>query len=99
MARIRNRLILMVMDIILINLVFVFALLIRFEGVIGEQFLHYFEIYKSNILVITAIKLLTFRYFQLYNRVWRYASIEELLRIFAASIAANAIVLSALFLR
>jgi FlaA1/EpsC-like NDP-sugar epimerase len=99
MAKFRNKFILLVIDAVIINASIVLALFIRFEGHINDQFLHYFSRYASSFILITIVKLLVFNYFKLYGSIWRYASIEELIRVVSASIAANALVISILFLR
>ena len=91
---------LMFLDIILINLSYILALYIRFEGNIsGSQFMDYFGTYTNHFLFITAIKLVVFLYFKLYRPAWRYASIDELMNIVVASIVSNAAILSYMFIR
>ena len=99
MLRYRNRLILLGIDVILVNLSIVLSLFVRFEGHINDQFLQYFEVYKENFIFITLIKILVFYYFKLYSSIWRYASISEMIKIVVASIAASALMISFLFLK
>lgn len=89
----------MFLDVIFINLSYLLALFIRFDGVIEEQFISYFTKYKQYIVYITIIKILIFYYFKLYKSIWRYASIGELMNILIAIIVSNAAVLSFLFVR
>lgn len=98
MVRMRNKLILITVDAILLNFAIISAILVRFEGHINDQFLQYFERYASAFVIITALKLLVFYYFKLYGSIWRYASIEELIRIVAATLTANTLMISTLFL-
>lgn len=58
------------------------ALLLRFDGHIMAQ---YKDIYYSTFLVLTLIKLLTYGVLGLYNSLWRYASIDELIQVFFAT--------------
>ena len=96
----KRALLLFFLDIILINISYILALFIRFEGdIVGSQFSHYFSIYKEHFIFITIIKLIVFLYFKLYKPVWKYASIEELMNIVVASIVSNAAVLSYMFIR
>lgn len=96
----KRALLLFFLDIILINVSYILALFIRFEGdIVGSQFSHYFSIYKEHFIFITIIKLIVFLYFKLYKPVWKYASIEELMNIVVASIVSNAAVLSYMFIR
>ncbi|MCR3955293.1 MAG: polysaccharide biosynthesis protein [Gudongella sp.] len=99
MTRYKNRIILLIIDIFLINFSIFLALLVRFEGSINDQFLQYFYVYADNILIITIIKVLVFYYFKLYSSIWRYASINEMIKIVVASVAANALMISALILK
>ena len=99
MAKLRNKLILLAIDAVIINASIILALFIRFEGHANDQFLQYFSRYTSAFIIITILKLLIFNYFKLYGSIWRYASIEELMRIISASVAANAIMISILFLK
>ena len=86
-------------DIFLINLAYFLSLYIRFEGVIGDQFLSYLPKFLHNAIYITIIKIIIFYYFKLYKTIWKYASIEELLNIVTAIIVSNAAILSFLFIR
>lgn len=55
MKRIRT-IILVFCDIVLINLSYILALYIRFEGNINEdQFIHYFSTYKSHFVYVSII--------------------------------------------
>ena len=98
MVKLRNRIILYAIDAFLVNFAIILALFIRFEGNINEQFIQYFNRYISVFMIITLVKLLIFYYFRLYAIIWRYASIDELMRVVAASIAGNALMISILFL-
>lgn len=90
----------MFFDIVFINLSYLLALYIRFEGNIsGNQFMDYFIKYKEHFIFITLIKLGVFVYFKLYKSAWKYASIEELVNIVVASIVSNAAILSYMFIR
>ena len=73
--------ILLILDIILIALALFGAYLLRFEGYMG----YYFEQYKDIVPFIIGIYLLGNWLFGLYNKMWRYASIQELMGIFWAS--------------
>lgn len=60
----KRGIILLFLDIILINLSYLLALYIRFDGVIGDQFISYFNKYKQFAIYITIIKILIFYYFK-----------------------------------
>lgn len=87
------------LDIIVINISYLLALYIRFDGVIGDQFTSYFNKYLQFALYITLIKVLIFYYFKLYKSIWKYASIHELVNILVAIVVSNTAVLSFLFIR
>lgn len=96
----KRSIILLVLDTLLINLSYLLALYIRFEGnITRDQFLEYFVRYKEHFIYITIIKLAIFLYFKLYKSVWKYASIDELMNIVAASVVSNAAILSYMFIR
>ncbi|MDR7857532.1 nucleoside-diphosphate sugar epimerase/dehydratase [Tissierella sp.] len=95
----RQAIVLLFLDTILINLSYILALFIRFEGDITKnQFLSYFTMYKEHFIYITIIKLIVFLYFKLYKSAWKYASIQELMNVVAASIISNAAILSYMFI-
>ena len=84
-------LLLITLDAILINLSFLLAFYIRFDGILkGNMLNQYLPIYLENILVITLIKIGLFHVFGLYRNLWRYASVEEVIQVVACSFAANA---------
>lgn len=70
--------ILLILDIILIGAALMGAYLLRFEGYIGS----YWEQYKNVVVFVTLIYLGSNWIFGLYKKMWRYASIQELLGIF-----------------
>lgn len=79
--------ILVFLDILLINLATFSALLIKFDAVIPA---HYMNIFLHSLILTTAIKILVFYIFKLYKSLWQYASISELLQIFAATLVGSA---------
>ena len=94
-----SKIALLFMDIILINLAYLLALFIRYEGVIDIQLLSNLPRYLNNAIFITIIKLAIFYYFKMYRTVWRYTSIPEFYNVITAIILSNASVLSFLFIR
>ncbi len=72
---------LMVIDAFLINMAFYIGLLLRFDGQIQGQYL---ERYVGMAPVFTAVLLLSFLAFGLYQRLWQYASIGELISVIAS---------------
>jgi|LSQX01.1.fsa_nt_gb FlaA1/EpsC-like NDP-sugar epimerase len=74
---------LVIIDIVLIIAALYIALLLRFEGHIPLEYSDAFHI-LAPVNAVISIALLF--YFKLYNRVWEYASLNELLAIFEATI-------------
>ncbi len=73
-------------DIIGINLAFLSALFFHYEGNIPQGMIGEYIKYA---MVLNIGKLMIYRYFQLYDSLWEYASIEELIRIVGAVLSAN----------
>jgi FlaA1/EpsC-like NDP-sugar epimerase len=69
------------MDAVIVTIVPFIALLIRFEGIIRPEYIQTAVKYLPEFLII---RLLCFYLFGLYRRLWRYASINELLAIVGA---------------
>jgi FlaA1/EpsC-like NDP-sugar epimerase len=74
-----KRVIFVLMDIILVAGSLYLALYLRFEGAIPREFLLSGE---HLLLPVIAINLIIFYFFGLYRRLWRYASVDELVVIF-----------------
>ncbi|MDD2401220.1 MAG: nucleoside-diphosphate sugar epimerase/dehydratase [Clostridia bacterium] len=72
---------LVIIDVILVNFALYGSLLLRFDGIIPLQ---YMESYQELTVIFTPIFICSFLYFGLYNRLWKYASIGELLAVFYA---------------
>ncbi|MDD2484791.1 MAG: nucleoside-diphosphate sugar epimerase/dehydratase, partial [Eubacteriales bacterium] len=85
---------LMATDIISITVAFMLAFLLRFEfnfrGVLEQG---YFDVFLKNLLWIILIKVTVFAFFRLYNSLWRYAGIEQIIKIVAAATVAFAAVM------
>lgn len=70
--------ILLILDIILIGAALLSAYFLRFEGYLGS----YFEQYQDVVVFVIIIYIFSNWLFGLYRKMWRYASIQELLGIF-----------------
>ncbi|WP_088555113.1 nucleoside-diphosphate sugar epimerase/dehydratase [Calderihabitans maritimus] len=68
-------------DAALVNLAYYCALLLRFEGSIPSKYLYG---YLDVALVVTAVSLGSLYVHDLYNRIWKYASTDDLLAIIRA---------------
>lgn len=70
--------ILLILDIVLVGAALLGAYLLRFEGYLGS----YFEQFKDVVVFVILIYVSVNWVFGLYRKMWRYASIQELLGIF-----------------
>lgn len=77
-------------DLILLNVSFFLSLLIRFDFTLPME---YVDLYLKHIIVFLAVKLLVFKAFKLYSSLWRYASIDELVKVIYAVGVSNALIL------
>lgn len=80
---------LVLIDVILINIAYVLAYLLRFDWHLPME---YFTIYMEHAFFIIAIKVAVFNYFSLYNSIWKYASVDELVKVTTSVVAANILV-------
>ena len=85
---------LIVIDILIVSIAPIIALFIRFEGAIDT---HYYNVLLKYMPMIVVIRLSTFYVFGLYNRLWRYASINELLSIFGAVTVSSLLIFAGMF--
>ncbi|MSU00250.1 polysaccharide biosynthesis protein [Tissierella pigra] len=92
--RSRRAVFLMFMDIIAINISCLLAIYINFDR--WNPIFEKKELVVRYMVVITIIKIITFGFFKLYNSLWEYASIDEMIEVVAAVITAN--ILSVIFL-
>ena len=77
---------LMAFDILIINLSMVFALTLKFDFAVPQ---HEWTFFLKTAIIITIGKIAIYHIFSLYNSIWQYASIEELIRIVFAVLVAN----------
>lgn len=88
------------LDILLIQAVYTAAFLIRFEfEVTSATFLQYWPVYLQHLIAITLVKVGVFYLLGLYHSLWRYASIEELVKVALTAVLANATVVAYLAIR
>ncbi|MCF8020607.1 MAG: polysaccharide biosynthesis protein [Vallitaleaceae bacterium] len=85
-TKIKKQMFLLVTDIIAVNGAFLLALFLHTEGNIPRTTI---LSYLAAALILTTGKLFIYRYFGLYNSLWAYASVEELLKVVMAGITAN----------
>jgi len=93
MAKLIRISVLVVVDILLVNIAFITAFLLRFDfDIAGAGFDLWFAVYADNLFQITFITIVVFAIFGLYTSMWRYAGTEELFKIVVASIVAMLVV-------
>ncbi|MGB9790956.1 MAG: polysaccharide biosynthesis protein [Thermacetogeniaceae bacterium] len=85
------RLFLLLFDILAVNLAYLGALVLRFDGSVPARYL---ASYISVALPATALTLLSYHYWGLYRRVWRYASVREIIDIVEAVTIATLLVVA-----
>ena len=74
---------LIIIDIILLNLALFISFILRFNG----DVFNYLDF--TYFMLISSIGLIILLFSNLYNRIWQYASIGELLTIFKVSALIN----------
>ncbi|MEN6414745.1 MAG: nucleoside-diphosphate sugar epimerase/dehydratase [Veillonellales bacterium] len=82
---------LVVADILVVSIVPFIALYLRFDGIVDA---HYYSQLVSYLPAIVLIQLTTFYLFRLYHRLWRYASIHELVVIVGAVTVSSAVLVA-----
>lgn len=86
MSRKIRRYYLMIFDVLVINISMIFALALKFDFHIpSNQWAFFFQI----AVIVTIGKIAIYHVFSLYNSIWEYASIEELIRIVFAVVVAS----------
>ena len=96
MDSIRKIIIMSVLDVIAIASSFYMAILARYEFDFDAVPLEAIEAYSVSVFVWVPLCILMFALFKLYNRIWSYASVDELCRILLAYVVL-ALIGSALF--
>jgi FlaA1/EpsC-like NDP-sugar epimerase len=94
----RRKLILIVMllmDMTIVSTIPFLVLFIRFEGIVDVRYYHMLLSYLPGIILI---RLSLFYLFGLYNRLWRYAGINELLTICSAVTISSLIIFVYMYL-
>ncbi|KUK73622.1 MAG: Polysaccharide biosynthesis protein CapD [Clostridiales bacterium 38_11] len=86
MDRNYKNLLLIFADIILLALSVILAYMLRFDGAIPAV---HREVISQHLLITIVIKITVFYFFKLYNSLWIYASIEEMIQIITAAVVAQ----------
>lgn len=74
-------------DVIAVNAAYLIALWLRFDCAYSQIPKEYLDAYFRFAPVYTVFSMLVFRALRLYKSMWRFASYDELLRVFVASVA------------
>jgi FlaA1/EpsC-like NDP-sugar epimerase len=74
MIKINKKYLWFFVDIAFIHIALLLSIVIRF----GNEFHHYYYLYKENILIISFIYIAFSLIFKLYDCFWRYTSIKEI---------------------
>jgi len=90
-----RKVILLFLDIIFINLSYLFSYMLRFDGQVP---LSYLKLHWQIIVLLMLIKLPVFYFFRLYNSIWKYASVDEMVKVIGAAIVGNSLVVAYFFL-
>lgn len=92
MKRARGVVLGILLDALLVNAATFLSFFLRFDGSIPQP---YIQLFWRTALPVTVIRLLAFWLFGIYRRVWRYASIQEVVYIVGAtSVGSTVLVLS-----
>ena len=80
----KNLFILLIGDILLISIAMYTSLLFRFDFNIPLKIHNYFSL--NNLVIIMLIKVFWYKFFGLYQGMWRYTSIWDMINIIMANI-------------
>ena len=84
-----RRLFLIILDAMLINIASFSALFVRFELRLNEIPVYFTDAVLSYALINTLTTIIIFALFRLYNSLWKYAGIDELVNILFAGAASG----------
>jgi len=81
-------------DIVLLALSVILAYMLRFDGTISAANR---EVISQHLVITIIIKIVILYFFKLYNSLWIYASVEEMIRIISGAVVAQGAVVIYLF--
>jgi len=90
-----RKILMAILDIGIINISLYLSFSLRFENKIPLQ---YITLFRETHVVVTVIALCSFIFFNLYNRIWKYASVNELIAIVFATSFSSLTVLGYTFM-
>ncbi|HEY5556690.1 nucleoside-diphosphate sugar epimerase/dehydratase [Acetobacterium sp.] len=85
-TKMSRHLFLIIADMLAVNIAFFVAVYLHYEGIVPTEII---SIYLNSIFILTLGKIVIYRYFDLYNSIWTYASVEELMKIVLAGVVSN----------
>jgi len=84
--------VLMLLDMLFVNVSYILAILMRFDfSATAVGFDSQFALYFANWVIFTLVRLLIYWSMGLYRSLWKYASVDELVKIVVSSIAAQVV--------
>ncbi|HHV10272.1 MAG TPA: polysaccharide biosynthesis protein [Clostridiales bacterium] len=84
-----RRLFLIILDVMLINIASFSALFVRFDFKLSTIPVYFTDAVLSYVLINTITTIIIFSLFRLYNSLWKYAGIDELVNILFAGAASG----------
>ena len=84
----RRKVLLVLIDALIVNLALFLGLVFRFDGQIPTRYL---IIFTNSVVPLTVINILVYYRFRLYSSLWKYASIDELIQVFCATVLGSLI--------
>jgi FlaA1/EpsC-like NDP-sugar epimerase len=82
-------------DAIIVNIAYLGAFLLRFDGVIPAEYLVNYPVFAVSVTVIT---ISVYYIFGFYRKMWQYASIREMYYVFLGVTAASLVVIAAAYI-
>lgn len=78
--------ILLVMDLVAIEVSSFMALFIRFDFTMNSEMPMYWEMFNDHLALVMVLAILIFTICHMYSSIWSYASIREMINVFAACV-------------
>ncbi len=93
-----RRILLLLLDILIVNFASFLALALRYDFSIGKMPANFSEAVVSYAGVHTVLTIVIFAFFRLYNSMWKYAGVEELVNIILACMVSEIVHLAGMHL-
>jgi UDP-GlcNAc:undecaprenyl-phosphate/decaprenyl-phosphate GlcNAc-1-phosphate transferase len=82
-------------DIVVINIAYVSAYLLRYEGILSERNL---ELIETSLPIMILVKISLFSLFGLYKGEWRYIGINDMIQVFKSTSMGSLLCVAAMFI-